>query len=84
MIRRSIIPNVGYITPTLTLNDEMSAFPTLIPDYHHPFRAYWTEHNRVCSCCYCLLLIVAPSTNGDAKPEISEQDQQVQEGKILY
>lgn len=35
-------------------------------------------------CCYCLLLIVAPSTNGDAKPEITEQDQQVQEGKLMY
>ena len=29
-------------------------------------------------------LIVAPSTNGDAKPEITEQDQQVQEGKLMY
>lgn len=31
-----------------------------------------------------MLLIVAPSTNGDAKPETTEQDQQAQEGKLMY
>ena len=30
------------------------------------------------------VLIVAPSTNGDAKPEITDQDQQLQEGKLMY